>query len=167
MRATYLRCLRRSLDVSAGSLCPGVPDVFERIEGAASIGLVTGNWPEGARIKLDVYGIGHFFEGCPGAYGDDAIDRDDLLPIAVRRARRKWGDVHRVLLVGDTPADISCARAGAAKMGMAGPEVIAVGVKTGFSDSDSLLACGPDLLLDDLQEGLPQLLEAIQSGVGR
>jgi len=161
IRATYGRRLRRSLPLRRGVVCPGVPEALEAIQQRAVLGLVTGNWPEGARTKLRAHGLAQFFEGCPGAYGDDALDRDLLLPVAVRRARRRWGPIHRVLLVGDTPADISCARAGARAMGVDGPSVVAVGVQTGFASVDALEAARPDLLLTDLEEGLPALLACL------
>jgi phosphoglycolate phosphatase len=167
LRRTYGRRLRRTLPHCGGALCPGVVAALSAVQGHARLGLVTGNWPEGARTKLDVFGLADFFEGCPGAYGDDAVDRDQLLPVAVARARRRWGAIRRVVLVGDTPADISCARAGAMQMGSDGPEVIAVGVQTGFAGPEALAAAKPDLLLVDLVVGLPALLSALQSGVGR
>ena len=167
LRQTYGRRLRRNLPVRGGALCPGIIAALSAVQAQARLGLVTGNWPEGARTKLDVFGLAHFFDGCPGAYGDDALDRDQLLPVAVARARRRWGAIRRVVLIGDTPADISCARAGAAQMGLGGPEVIAVGVQTGFASPEDLAAAKPDLLLTDLVVGLPALLSALQSGVGR
>jgi len=161
MRATYARRLLQTLPGRRGAVCPGVPEALEAVGRQAHLGLVTGNWPEGAWTKLEVYGLTRFFLGCPGAYGDDASTRDGLLPVAIRRARRRWGPVDRVVLVGDTPADVSCARAGAATMGQAGPEVISVAVETGFATSEALAAAGPDLQLSDLAAGLDQLLACL------
>ncbi len=161
LRATYTRRLRRGLSQRRGVVCPGVPDALDAISRLSKLGLVTGNWPEGARIKLEAHGLADFFRGCPGAFGDDAIARDDLLPVAIRRARRRWGAIGRVLLVGDTPADVSCARSGAVALGKDGPEVIAVAVKTGFASAEDLEAAAPDLLLSDLETGLPELLACL------
>lgn len=167
LRATYARRLRRTLPSRGGELCPGVTQALDALRGRAELGLVTGNWPEGARIKLEVFGLAHYFQGCPGAFGDDALNRDHLLPVAVRRARRRWGRVRRVLLVGDTPADISCAKAGAQMMGPQGPEVISVAVQTGFASRQALIDSAPDVMLEDLEQGLDMLLSVLQSGLGR
>lgn len=167
MRSTYVRRLRRDLFANPGSLCPGVPEVVYQTMRVAKVGLLTGNWPESARIKLAAHGIGDVFEGCVGAYGDDATDRNDLVPVAVRRARRRWGDIRRVVVIGDTPADVACARAGERLMGPAGPEVLAVAVETGFATPAQLRSTQPDLQLSDLDSGLNRLLSLISVGKAR
>ncbi|MBZ0303183.1 MAG: HAD hydrolase-like protein, partial [Anaerolineae bacterium] len=53
-----------------------------------------------------------------------------------------------ITVIGDTEADIACARAVGAR---------AIAVATGFADRDMLMAAQPDHLLDDLT-GLPGLL---------
>ncbi len=161
MRKVYARRLKRSLPARRGSVCPGVPEALRRVSQQAKVGLITGNWPEGAWTKLEVYRLQHFFRGCVGAYGGDALCRDELLPIAVRRARRRYGALDTVVVVGDTPADVRCARMGAKAMEADSPTVIAVAVQTGFSDPTSLAASSPDLLLTDLEEGLPDLLRCL------
>jgi phosphoglycolate phosphatase len=112
------------------------PDVF--------LGLVTGNFEEGARTKLEHFDLWRYFR-C-GAYGDDAEDRNALVPIAVERARRQGlpgiaGE--RIFVVGDTPHDIACARAAGA---------VPVAVATGGFTVDQLRACGADLVFADLSD---------------
>ena len=167
MRSTYSRRLRRALFAKPGSLCAGVPDVVRQTKRLAKVGLLTGNWPEGARIKLAAHGLGDQFEGCVGAYGDDAPDRNHLVPFAVKRARRRWGEIRRVVVIGDTPADVACARAGAALLGPDGPDVLAVAVETGFSTPAQLRDACPDLQLTDLASGLQELLDLITVGEAR
>jgi len=48
-----------------------------------------------------------------------------------------------VWVIGDTPLDVSCARAVGAK---------AAAVATGWTTIDALAACGPDVLLEDLSD---------------
>ena len=156
MRSTYERRLRRKLNASPGVLCPGVPEVIHAIGDRAKVGLLTGNWEGGARIKLDTHGLGPLFAGCVGAYGSDAAVRNDLVPIAYRRAMRRWGRLGRVIVVGDTPADVACARAGAEALD--GVDVLAVAVQTGFCSIGDLEQSRPDVLLTDLEQGLDDFL---------
>ena len=161
MRARYLRRLSRRLREKPGSVCPGVEDMIAALSGRAQIGLLTGNWERGARIKLAAHGLGSVFSGCVGAYGSDASERNALIPHAHRRARRRWDGLARIVVVGDTPADIRCARAGADLLGPAGPEIIAVGVETGFASAEDLSAAGPDLQVKDLVSGHAALMDLI------
>ena len=54
------------------------------------------------------------------------------------------------MVIGDTPHDIRCAQA---------IDAFAVGVATGSNTLEELAACGPDLLLKDLQETTHLLAE--------
>ena len=101
-------------------LCPPslaqhvAPGITQLLDGLAARGdvrcsLVTGNYESVARLKLERAGIGHHFEAEQGGFGSDAEDRD-LLP-AIARARAGGQPRERTIVVGDTPADIACARA--------------------------------------------------------
>ena len=159
-RRVYTEALRQGFAASPGraSLCPGARAAVTAMKNQGQVGLLTGNWRIGARIKLGSLDMWRPFEGRPGAFGDDAHLRNDLLPFAVRRARARGHKPRRVLIIGDTPADVECARAGAVAMGRAGPEVVAVAVCTGFSTREALVDSAPDVLIEDLIAGLPQLL---------
>ena len=66
-------------------------------------GLLTGNVERGARIKLEHYGVWHYFEF--GAFGDDSALRNDLGPHALRRAKEKHAadfDPANTFIIGDT-----------------------------------------------------------------
>jgi phosphoglycolate phosphatase-like HAD superfamily hydrolase len=107
------------------------------------LGLVTGNVETGARLKLDHFGLWDRFR--VGAFGSDERERDRLPPIAVERARKLTGRSYEgeaVVIVGDTPADVRCARAVGA---------IAVAVATGPPGREALAAADPDFLLDSLE----------------
>jgi len=58
-------------------------------------------------------------------------------------------DPRRVMVVGDTPADVQCAKANGC---------VAVAVMTGFSTREELQRSAPDYLLDDLH-GLRDLID--------
>ena len=51
-----------------------------------------------------------------GSFGSDHEERDELPAIAVGRARQIWGasiTAERAIIVGDTPRDVACGKAGA------------------------------------------------------
>jgi len=86
------------------------------------LGLLTGNVETGARAKLTAAGIEpEMFR--VNAFGSDHELRPELPAIAQRRASEKLGlsiAGDRVIVIGDTPADIQCGRAlGARAIGVA------------------------------------------------
>lgn len=108
-----------------------------------ALGIVTGNVDTTAPIKLRAAGFDPAWFPI-GAYGGEAIDRNDLPALAIARAMAHYQQSftpEQVLIIGDTPADIACARA-------VGAQVAAVA--TGFASKDELAAHQPDYLLDDL-----------------
>ena len=126
------------------AVLPGVRELLDALAARPDVflGLITGNFEEGARIKLEHFDLWRYFP-C-GAFGDDAADRNELVPIAMSRAKACGvPDVppHRVFVVGDTPRDIDCARAAGAT---------AVAVATGHYDVDALRESGADHVFADL-----------------
>ncbi len=127
------------------------PGVREALDATARLGvnaLLTGNWRDGARHKLGCFGLWEAFDF--GAFGDDSGDRNALVPVAEERARLRGLSLDRTVVIGDTPADVACARAGGAT---------AVAVLTGWSTRQALEEAGPDVLVEDLTTGLTALLE--------
>jgi phosphoglycolate phosphatase len=144
MRRGYLDRLEAGLDAGRMALLPGVAELLERLtaEGEIAVGLLTGNWQGGARIKLSRFGLeGHF----PfGAYGDDGVARSELPPVALARAARHTGRrfaPDEVLIVGDTVEDVACARAHAVRC---------LGVATGWTPADHLRQAGAAWVAEDL-----------------
>ncbi len=78
-----------------------------------------------------------------GAFADDHHERDRLGPFALSRARERGHDIalSPTFVIGDTPHDISCARAIGAK---------AFAVVTGAFSAENLAPHTPDILLEDL-----------------
>jgi len=127
-------------------LMPGVRQLLDRLAQTPGVAcaLVTGNIARAARIKLEHFGLHRYF-AC-GAYGDDAPRRDDLVPIAVDRARRAGIDVdspQQAVVIGDTPLDVQCAAAAGAR---------AVCVATGPFTQEALRRAGADAVLPDLAD---------------
>lgn len=141
----YLRALVEEIgDGSAVVAMPGVPDLIQQLDrrGDVVLGLLTGNIEEGARVKLGPTGLWPFFR--TGAFGSDDVERRRLPSLAARRAQALVGYPFRpaeVVVVGDTPWDVDCARAFGA---------VAVAVATGQYARDQLEAEGPDLLFESL-----------------
>ncbi|MGH7299063.1 MAG: HAD family hydrolase [Candidatus Rokuibacteriota bacterium] len=136
---------------------PGVATVVERLARVpdALLGLVTGNIEEGARIKLLPTGLWPSFR--VGAYGSDDMDRRRLPSLAARRAHALVGHAFApadVVVIGDTPHDIDCARAFGAT---------AIAVTTGQYPRADLLAEGPDHVFEDLRD-VDQALAAVLGG---
>jgi phosphoglycolate phosphatase len=96
-------------------LAPGVPELLAALEGAhgAKLSLLTGNYEQIARLKLERAGIGDYFPPDQGAFGSDAEQRELLGPLARARAGAPDAPYPRAstTIIGDTPLDIACARA--------------------------------------------------------
>ena len=128
------------------TVLPGVAALIHRFRETDEVllGLVTGNIEQGARIKLLPTGLWPYFR--VGAFGSDHADRRRLPSLAARRAHALLGYPFRpseVLVIGDTPHDIECARAFGA---------VAAAVATGTYTRAELADCKPDLLFDDLAD---------------
>lgn len=126
---------------------PGVREVLDALTAhpeAPLVGLLTGNVERGAALKLGSVGLSEPFR--MGAYGSDSERRDELPAVAVARARAIAGREYRgdeVIVIGDTPHDVSCGRS----LG-----VYALAVATGSYDAGALRDAGAHLVLDDLSD---------------
>lgn len=119
-----------------------------------TLGLLTGNWPENGRLKLESVGYTmDRFRVC--AWGCDGPTRPDLVPAAwrvycrepevLRVAGAHDGHVlgHKVLVIGDTKHDVACAKAHGC---------LCLGVTTGGGTAEELEAAGADRIVDDLTD---------------
>lgn len=126
---------------------PGALDLVQSLSERTDmlLGLVTGNTQQTAPIKLRLAGFDpDLFK--VGAYGDESANRNDLPALALQRAIAYTGQAivpSDVIVIGDTLADVTCARALGAKI---------VVVLTGFEDHALLIASQPDVILDDLTQ---------------
>lgn len=142
---TYLGHLSERMPRHQGFLLPGILELLEaiRLRKDAVLALLTGNVARGAEIKLSHYGVWHYFPF--GAFADDHHDRNEL----GRFARSRAADLHgefppdRVYVLGDTPKDIECGRAIAAKT---------VAIATGQYSVAELQEHEPDYLFEDLRD---------------
>jgi phosphoglycolate phosphatase-like HAD superfamily hydrolase len=117
---SYVFWLDHMLNQFNGRVLPGVWEMIRFLRAASPppvIGLLTGNIRLGAQIKLRHYQLWEHFQ--TGGFGDDHEDRNELAIIARERAGRLMqadlaGD--QIVVIGDTPRDIECARAIQARM---------------------------------------------------
>lgn len=128
-------------------LYEGVPELLDALERRPDVvlGLLTGNLAPGAALKLRSAGLDPA-RFRVGAYGSDHHHRPELPIIAQRRARESLGlDLagRDIYVVGDTPADIECARSIDAR---------AIGVATGRYDVAALAAHHPFAVFHDLAD---------------
>ena len=136
-------------------LLAGVPELLAALAGPeaerrALVGLLTGNLERGAVLKLRSAGVAPA-RFAVGAYGSDAGRRPELPGIARRRAEAVSGRAisgHDVVIVGDTPDDVACARAIGART---------VAVATGGYDVAALAAVGATHVFADLADTLAVL----------
>jgi phosphoglycolate phosphatase-like HAD superfamily hydrolase len=156
-KARYLRHLRRTMTPQSGRVLPGVERILAALGPHGRLSLLTGNWREGAAIKLGKHGIWDHFRATTSAFGGDAFTRGELLRVAWRRARRN-GTPEHVVVVGDTPADVACARTPLPDPAV---RVTAIAVATGFATKESLVRAEPDLLVDDLDRGARQIVDLL------
>ncbi len=147
-RQCYLGHLHRRLNAEtfAGRLLPAVEDLLAALakHEHVHLGLLTGNLRAGANHKLRRFLIDHHF--VDGAFGDDAEDRNLLGPIAVERMEKARGhrfDVAEVIVIGDTPKDVACAKALGARC---------LGVATGAFGVDHLSPHEPWQCLEDFTD---------------
>ena len=73
LRYRYVRRLKRALLDPDGEVCPGAEASVHAVRRHAEVGLLTGNWFEGAWAKLAGFGLDELFDGCVGAYGGDGM----------------------------------------------------------------------------------------------
>ena len=141
--AAYRDLMHERLPEAHVEALPGAVALVQRLAAdGVPMGLLTGNLQPLAFAKIGRIGLGPA-EFPFGAYGSDSEDRNALPAIAVRRAGRALGrdvDPAEVVVVGDTPLDIACARAGACT---------AVAVATGRYAADDLGEA--DVVLDTLE----------------
>jgi phosphoglycolate phosphatase len=153
----YLEGLRTGAQSGKFNVRPlaGVVEVLDALESRKDVvlGLLTGNVEPGARVKLTAAGIDpNRFR--VNAFGSDHEHRPQLPAIAQRRASETLGlDItgERLVVIGDTPADIECGRSLGAR---------AIGVASGHYTVEQLEAHDPYAVFPSLAN-TEQVVETI------
>jgi phosphoglycolate phosphatase-like HAD superfamily hydrolase len=152
----YVRIVCESISNFDLLPCIGIPELLKTLQEHKDItlGLLTGNLEGIVEPKLSRAGLRKSIFSI-GAYGSDEENRNLLPGIAISRAenllKRKL-DLSSVIIIGDTPLDIECARA-------AGTRILSVA--TGHFKFEELAEYKPDYIFNDFGN-LPLFMEIIQ-----
>lgn len=143
-----------------GSSCDGAAAVLERLDADDRVvqSVLTGNVAANAVVKLAAFGLERWLDVEAGAFGSDDADRRALVGVALARQREMRGrDVaaQDVWVVGDTPDDLACARAGGTRCLL---------VATGRYPVDELRGAGADAVLADLTD-TERVVEILTAGL--
>lgn len=146
---TYLSNLHAHLerDPLSANLYEGVETLLDAVESRDDVimGLLTGNVRGGAEAKLRAVGV-NFARFRVNAFGCDHENRPELPRVAQQRATQMLGHElpgDRVVIIGDTPADLHCGRSIGAR---------AIGVATGRYAVDDLASHAPHAVFENLSD---------------
>jgi phosphoglycolate phosphatase len=134
-----------------GRVLPGVPAALAALAqdrpGVRVIqSVLTGNIRAMADVKLGSLGLADYLDLEAGAFGTESEVRADLVPVAQRNAKARYGEDFSgaaTVLVGDTPLDVEAALAAGAR---------AIGVATGDFSLADLAEAGAHVALEDLSD---------------
>ncbi|AEV82320.1 haloacid dehalogenase [Actinoplanes sp. SE50] len=128
-----------------GALMPGVREILAHLAERPDVvqTLVTGNVPEVAAAKVAAFGLSGSFDAEVGGYGTDDSVRATLVRRSLERARAKYGEPFRPVVIGDTVNDVTAALAN---------DAVAIAVATGATPAADLAAAGAHVVLPDLTD---------------
>lgn len=129
-------------------MMPGVEGMLAYLQAkGAALGVATGNLEAIGWIKIETLGLRHWFSF--GGFSDHYDVRSNMIAHAMNLAHQHAGPDATVCVVGDTPADISAARANG---------LPTIAVATGNYSFDELMEHRPEVCATTLQA----LLNSVQ-----
>lgn len=140
----YIQHLEPALHEVRGALMPGVSALLDALDATPHVtqALGTGNFRRGSELKLRHYDIARYFPGLMGGFGEDSESRDAMIGIAIKRLVPN-GTRPRVAVIGDTPHDVTAARAN---------DAFALAVATGRNSVEELKTAGADATFATLED---------------
>ena len=142
-KTRYLEKLEQEIEAHHLLRHEHIDEAIEFFSGPNFItGLLTGNYPSAAHVKLKAANIHYEFSF--GAFGEYHTDRNMLPQLALKHIKEQLSqdpDPQRFIIIGDTPRDILCAQSAQMKC---------VAVTTGKFSREELARYEPDLILDSL-----------------
>jgi phosphoglycolate phosphatase len=128
-------------------ICPAILDLVSLLAARRKLlGVATGNLERIGWLKLEAAQLRDYFAF--GVFADHCETREDIFRAGIAEANRRLGDAASVCVVGDTPADISAAKA-------VGVPVIAVA--TGIYSKQELSEFSPDICVSSCAELLSEV----------
>jgi phosphoglycolate phosphatase-like HAD superfamily hydrolase len=88
----------------------GASLLLSRLAGSAEhrVALATGGWRDSARLKMASAGL--CYDDYPAASSDDALDRQSIIRLSMRRAAERYGGFSHAVYVGDGVWDARACR---------------------------------------------------------
>lgn len=152
----YASVTKKMIDEYGLEPIPNVEVLIKRLVNVGvTIGLLTGNTPGRAKVKLETVNLWHYFK--IGAFGQFSTKRSELVKIAMDDAKEKTGITFKkgdVFVLGDTVRDIQCAKESMVR---------SIGVATGWVPLNTLLEEKPDFAFNDFSD-VEAMVKAILGG---
>jgi phosphoglycolate phosphatase-like HAD superfamily hydrolase len=137
MRARVLD-QRQTMSVT---VMPGVLSMLAYLKGRGKVlGVATGNLEQIGWLKIEIAGLRDWFSF--GGFSDRHAVRSDMIANALEGARKLAGAQAKVCVVGDTPSDITAAKAN---------DLPTIAVATGVFSYQTLLEHQPEVCVSTLQ----------------
>ena len=118
LRGCYTSILPDVLRERGGRVLPGAIDLLAQLRRRRDIAchVMTGNLKETATLKLEHFGLRHYFDEIFG--GEHDCHRDDLARRTARAIHARHGEsaTRNMIVIGDTPADVRCGHAVGARV---------------------------------------------------
>lgn len=146
LKEKYFFYLQENVKTYDVIVYPGIREILEALSERDDIllGLLTGNFTESAKIKLDSHDLNKYFKF--GVFGDDAPVRNLLPGVAQKRMEELFNlqiDFKDTIIIGDTIYDVRCAKYSGA---------VSIAVGTGWSKREILENEKPDFYFENLSD---------------
>ncbi len=113
LRDCYTTLLPRVLQEHGGKVLPGAVSLLEQLRDRNDLicHVMTGNLTATATVKLEHFGLRHYFDDIFG--GEHDAHRNDLARRTAETIRARHGEAatREIIVIGDTPADVQCGHA--------------------------------------------------------
>jgi phosphoglycolate phosphatase-like HAD superfamily hydrolase len=119
-RQHFVGLLAQASSETPFSSVTGASLILSRLAGSAEhrVALATGGWRDSARLKMASAGL--CYDDYPAASSDDALDRESIIRLSMRRAAERYGEFSHAVYIGDEVWDAhACRRVGIPFIGVA------------------------------------------------
>jgi phosphoglycolate phosphatase-like HAD superfamily hydrolase len=109
-RNHFLSSLAKASSEAPFNAVSGAPQLLSQLIAGTEyrVALATGAWRDSARLKMASAGLR--YDDYPAASGDDAFERESIITVAIQRATARYGNIGRIIYVGDGVWDARACR---------------------------------------------------------